>query len=157
MKPSDYLAWLGPIYLVAVSWPLILADVRERRLPNKYTLPVFPIATLGQCLAVAGGQPLTKFLIALLCAVIAFAAGVALNRYAGLGMGDVKLIAGITLSLAWFSPLLPGIALFIGLVIAGAVALFMVATRKTRMGSSIALGPYLLVGFVLSFIVQGWS
>ena len=157
MRISDYLALLGPLYLLAVAWPLSLTDLRERRLPNKFTLPVFPLTALGQVLAVAGGAPLIKFLLALLCAVIAFAAGIALNRAAGLGMGDVKLISGMTFGLAWFNPLLPGIALFIAFLLAGVVALVLIALKRTNTGSSIALGPYLLVGFAFSLIAQGWS
>jgi hypothetical protein len=33
------------------------------------------------------------------------------------------------------------------------VVLFLFVTRKARMGSSIPLGPYLLVGFVISLAV----
>jgi leader peptidase (prepilin peptidase)/N-methyltransferase len=149
--------WLGPIYILAVAWPLTLIDIRERRLPNRLTLPAFPVSLLGQTLAVAFGADLWPLLIALLAGVIAFSACLALNRYAGLGMGDVKLISAMTLSLAWFSPLMPAIALLIGFIIAGAVSLLMVALRKTNMGSSVALGPYLLIGFALSLIVQGLS
>lgn len=149
--------WLGALYLLAVSWPLARIDIRERRLPNRLTLPALPIALFGQALAVLYGAELWRLLVSLLLAVTAFAVCLGLNRYAGLGMGDVKLIAGITLSLAWFNPLLPAIAVLIGLVIAGAVSLALVALRKASMGSSIALGPYLLVGFAFSFIGQGWS
>lgn len=149
--------WLGPLYILAVAWPLTKIDIRERRLPNRLTLPAFPITLLGQVLAVAFGADLWSLLIALLAGVISFSACLALNRYAGLGMGDVKLISAMTLALAWFSPLMPAIALLIGFIIAGAVSLVMVALRKTNMGSSVALGPYLLVGFALSLIVQGLS
>ncbi len=151
------LGWLGPLYLVAVTWPLIRIDIIERRLPNRLTLPAIPITVLGQILAVALGAESWRLLIAVFAAVVAFSASLALNRYAGLGMGDVKLITAITLALAWFSPLLPAIALLIGFMIAGAVSLAMVFLRKASMGSSIALGPYLLIGFVLSLIGQGWS
>lgn len=151
------LGWLGPLYLMAVTWPLIRIDISERRLPNRLTLPAIPITVLGQILAVALGAESWRLLIAVFAAVVAFSASLALNRYAGLGMGDVKLITAITLALAWFSPLLPAIALLIGFMIAGAVSLAMVFLRKASMGSSIALGPYLLVGFVLSLIGQGWS
>lgn len=151
------LGWLGPLYLVAVTWPLIRIDIIERRLPNRLTLPAIPITVLGQILAVVLGAESWRLLIAVFAAVVAFSASLALNRYAGLGMGDVKLITAITLALAWFSPLLPAIALLIGFMIAGAVSLAMVFLRKASMGSSIALGPYLLVGFVLSLIGQGWS
>jgi leader peptidase (prepilin peptidase) / N-methyltransferase len=149
--------WLGSLYLLSVSWPLAVIDLRERRLPNKLTLPAFPIALVGQLVAVALGAPADRCLAAVLSAVIAFALCLVLNRRAGLGMGDVKLIAAIALCLAWFSPLLPAIAILIGLVIAGLVAIAMVVLRKASMGSSIALGPYLLIGFAFGFIAQGWS
>jgi leader peptidase (prepilin peptidase)/N-methyltransferase len=157
MTLTDYFAWLGPIYLLAVAWPLSVVDVRERRLPNKFTLPAFPITLFGQLIAVCGGADATRLLLALLAGVLAFSACLALNRYAGLGMGDVKLIAAITFALGWFSPLLPAIAVAIALALAGVVALVMIIRRKANMGSSIALGPYLLVGFALSFIALGWS
>lgn len=157
MTLTDYFAWLGPIYLLAVAWPLSVVDIRERRLPNKFTLPAFPITLFGQLIAVCGGADATRLLLALLAGVLAFSACLALNRYAGLGMGDVKLIAAMTLALAWFSPLLPAIAVAIALALAGVVALAMIMRRKANMGSSIALGPYLLVGFALSFIALGWS
>jgi leader peptidase (prepilin peptidase)/N-methyltransferase len=157
MTLTDYFAWLGPIYLLAVAWPLSVVDIRERRLPNKLTLPAFPITLFGQLIAVCGGAEATRLLLALLAGVLAFSACLALNRYAGLGMGDVKLIAAITFALGWFSPLLPAIAVAIALALAGVVALAMIIRRKANMGSSIALGPYLLVGFALSFIALGWS
>ena len=157
MTLTDYFAWLGPIYLLAVAWPLSVVDIRERRLPNKFTLPAFPITLFGQLIAVCGGADATRLLLALLAGVLAFSACLALNRYAGLGMGDVKLIAAITFALGWFSPLLPAIAVAIALALAGLVALAMIIRRKANMGSSIALGPYLLVGFALSFIALGWS
>jgi leader peptidase (prepilin peptidase)/N-methyltransferase len=154
---ATLLPFLGPAYLALVAWPLARIDLREHRLPNRLTLPAFPITLLGQVLAVASGADLWSLLLALTGAVISFAACLVLNRFAGLGMGDVKLISAMTLALAWFNPLLPAIALLIGFIIAGVFSLAMVALRKTRMGSSIALGPYLLVGFVVSLIGQGWS
>jgi leader peptidase (prepilin peptidase) / N-methyltransferase len=157
MTVTDYFAWLGPIYLLSVAWPLSVIDIRERRLPNRLTLPAFPITLIGQTIALIGGAELWRLLVALLGSVLAFAGCLALNRYAGLGMGDVKLISAITLALSWFSPLLPALAILIALTLAGVVALVLVCTRKTNMGSSIALGPYLLVGFALSFIGLGWS
>jgi leader peptidase (prepilin peptidase)/N-methyltransferase len=154
MTPTDYFAWLGPFYLLAVAWPLSLVDINERRLPNKYTLPAFPITLFGQLIAVCGGADGTRLLLALFSGVLAFSACLALNRYAGLGMGDVKLISALTLALAWFNPLLPAIGISIALVLAGLVALILVLRRKTNMGSRIALGPYLLAGYVVTLIFQ---
>ena len=103
------------------------------------------------------GEDVWRLLVSVLAAFIAFAIALLLNYIAGLGMGDVKLIAGITFALAWFSPLLPVTAILVAFVSAGAASLVLLALRKTRMGSSIALGPYLLFGFVVCFIAQGWS
>ena len=147
-------AWLGPLYLIAVSWPLTVIDLRERRLPNRLTLPVFPITLAGQAISVALGADSGRLWGCLLASVLAFAVSLALSVFAGLGMGDVKLIAGITLALAWFDPLLPALAILIAFVTAGVVALALLTLRKTRMGSSIALGPYLLAGYVVTLICQ---
>ena len=153
--PHFDFAWLGPLYLVAVAWPLTVIDIRERRLPNRLTLPVFPITLLGQVIAVLLGAEIWRLFGSLLAAIVAFVVALGLNLFAGLGMGDVKLIAGITFALAWFSPFLPLAALLVAFVAAGLVSLALLALRKTRMGSSIALGPYLLFGFVVCFIAQG--
>ena len=150
-------AWLGPLYLIAVSWPLTAIDLRERRLPNRLTLPVFPITLLGQVIAVMLGAEPGRLWDCLLASVLAFVVSLVLSVFAGLGMGDVKLIAGITFALAWFDPLLPTAAILVAFVTAGVVALTLLSLRKTRMGSSIALGPYLLFGFAVCFIAQGWS
>ena len=155
--PHFDFAWLGPLYLVAVAWPLTVIDLRERRLPNRLTLPAIPITLLGQVLAIILGADPWRLLGAFVTASVSFVVCLVLNRFAGLGMGDVKLISGITFALGWFSPLLPLAALLIAFFAAGAVSLALVALQKTRMGSSIALGPYLLFGFVVCFIAQGWS
>ena len=155
--PQFEFAWLGPLYLVAVAWPLTVIDVRERRLPNRLTLPVFPITLFGQGVAVLLGADEGRLFAAVLVAIVAFSIALALNVFAGLGMGDVKLIAGISFALAWFSPILPAVAILISFLAAGAASIALLALRKTRMGSSIALGPYLLFGFVVCFIAQGWS
>ena len=147
---SELFAWLGPLYLLAVSWPLARTDIREHRLPNKYTLPLVPIALLGQVLATSLTGEWSRLGVALGWAVVAFVVGLGINRMGTLGMGDVKLITGMSLSLGWFTPVAPLLALCAAFALATLVVLFLFATRKARMGSSIALGPYLLVGFVIA-------
>jgi leader peptidase (prepilin peptidase)/N-methyltransferase len=147
---SELFAWLGPIYLVAVAWPLARTDIREHRLPNKLTLPLLPIALFGQVLAAWLCGEWSRLGIALGWAVVSFVVGLGINRIGTLGMGDVKLITGMSLSLGWFTPVAPLLALCAAFALATLVVLFLFATRKARMGSSIALGPYLLVGFLIA-------
>ena len=147
---SELFAWLGPIYLVAVTWPLARTDIREHRLPNKLTLPLLPIALFGQVLAAWFTGDWSRLGLGLGWAVVSFVVGLGINRIGTLGMGDVKLITGMSLSLGWFTPVAPLLALCAAFALATLVVLFLFATRKARMGSSIALGPYLLVGFLIA-------
>jgi leader peptidase (prepilin peptidase)/N-methyltransferase len=149
---SEVFAWLGPAYLVAVAWPLARTDIREHRLPNKYTLPLVPIALIGQLAACLAGADWSRMAVALGWATAAFAIGLGVNRMGTLGMGDVKLITGMSLSLGWFTPVAPLVALGAAFALATVVVLFLFLTRKARMGSSIPLGPYLLVGHLSSIV-----
>jgi leader peptidase (prepilin peptidase)/N-methyltransferase len=153
---TNLFALSGTVYLVAVAYRLSMIDVREHRLPNRLVLPTFPIALSGQLFASALGGTWLNLVMALVCCLLALLIGLAANRWATLGMGDVKLIGAISLSLGWFSFIAPLIAVVLAFVIACAVVLVMVALRKTTMGSSFALGPYLLVGFVLTQMLT-WS
>lgn len=146
--------WLGNLYLLAVAWPLARTDIREHRLPNKYTLPAIGIALIAELIAAAISDQWFNFLVALICGAAGFGLSLLANRFATLGMGDVKLITAICLCLGWFSPLAPMLAISFAFVIAGAVVLAKVALRKTRMGQSIALGPYLLIGFAIALVMS---
>lgn len=151
---ADLFAWLGPIYLLAVAWPLTRIDLRERRLPNRLVIPAFPITLFGQLSAALMGGNWMSIGIALACGLGAFVVGLLVNHFANLGMGDVKLIAAITLALAWFNPLSPFIALLLGFAVATVVVVAMLIRRNIKMGSTVALGPYLLVGFALALAGQ---
>lgn len=146
--------WVGNLYLLAVAWPLARTDIREHRLPNKYTLSAIAIAFVAELTAAAVSNQWFNFLTAILCAVAGFGISLLANRFATLGMGDVKLITAISLCLGWFSPWAPALAVSIGFVIAGALVLAKLAFRKTRMGQSIALGPYLLIGFAIALVMS---
>jgi len=149
---SELFAWLGPAYLLVAAWPLARTDIREHRLPNRLTLPLLPVALFGQLLAAGFSGDWSRLGVSLGWAVVAFVVGLGINRVGTLGMGDVKLITGMSLSLGWFSPVAPLLALAAAFALATLVVLFLFATRRARMGSSIALGPYLIAGFLLALI-----
>jgi hypothetical protein len=58
----------------------------------------------------------------------------------------------MSLSLGWFTPVAPLVALGAAFALATIVVLFLFVTRKARMGSSIPLGPYLLFGYCLGIL-----
>ena len=154
---SSLFSALGLGYLVLTAWPLAKTDILERRLPNKYVLPAFPITWLGQLLAGVTGAGFVNMLWALLAGVVTFGLSLVINRLGLLGMGDVKLMTVMALALGWFSPLLPIIALGLSFLIAGVVAIWLLLTKRIKLGGSMALGPYLIAGFLGAVTLAVWS
>jgi leader peptidase (prepilin peptidase)/N-methyltransferase len=154
--PTFSLAALGSLYLIAVAWPLSRVDIKEHRLPNRLVLPALPISLGGQLAASALSDQWLNFGISIVAGVTAFVIGLAANRWASLGMGDVKLITAISLSLGWFSFMAPLVAIMVAFLIASLVILALFMLGKTTLGQSIALGPYLLAGFAVTQILT-WS
>jgi leader peptidase (prepilin peptidase)/N-methyltransferase len=154
---SSLFSALGLGYLVLTAWPLAKTDILERRLPNKYVLPAFPITWLGQLLAGVTGAGFVNMLWALLAGVVTFGLSLVINRLGLLGMGDVKLMTVMALALGWFSPLLPIIALGLSFLIAGIVAIWLLLGKKLKLGGSMPLGPYLIAGFLGAVTLAVWS
>ena len=154
---SSLFSALGLGYLVLTAWPLAKTDILERRLPNKYVLPAFPITWLGQLLAGVTGAGFVNMLWALLAGVVTFGLSLLINRLGLLGMGDVKLMTVMALALGWFSPLLPIVALGISFLIAGVVAFWLLLRKKIKLGGSMPLGPYLIAGFLGAVTLAVWS
>ena len=154
---SSLFSALGLGYLVLTAWPLAKTDILERRLPNKYVLPAFPITWLGQLLAGVNGAGFSNMLWALLAGVVTFTLSLLINRLGLLGMGDVKLMTVMALALGWFSTLLPIIALGLSFLIAGVVAFWLLLRRKIKLGGSMPLGPYLIAGFLGAVTLAVWS
>jgi len=123
-------------------------DLREHRLPNRLVLPAFPVALLAQLIATIISADWARQLFALLMALLFAAIGIGANYIDALGMGDVKLATVIALTLGYFNPWLPVIAIGIAFVLAFAVVLVLITLGKVKISSSIPLGPYLLVSFI---------
>ena len=159
------LAVLPVAYLFAAAWPLARIDLREHRLPNALTLPGLGLALVAQTLAslvlalgalTRGENPWNAFAnqgVALALGAMVFGPSLAAHIWCGLGMGDVKLLTVISLSLGWFSPWSPLLAVFVGLAVAVGSVVLGLFTRRTKLNAAIALGPYLLVGFAVAALV----
>ncbi len=141
---------LGAAYLAIFTIPLVVIDLRERRLPNKITLPAIALTFIG--LLLAWDWP--KFGVATICAAVVFGAGTLLSFKGWLGMGDVKLLVPIGLTLGWFGWQLLAIGLGVAFMAAGLFVLVRLAMRKITATSTIALGPFLLFGFWFSIVAN---
>ena len=144
---------LGIGYFAATTIPLIVIDFRERRLPNKITIPGFLLSLAGLLLTFDWLRAST----ALAISVLLFGAGTLISLRGWIGMGDVKLVAGLSLLLAWFDPSLVWQATLWAFGLATAVVLIGFTVKKITARSTIALGPYLLIGFWMVIIQPAWS
>jgi leader peptidase (prepilin peptidase)/N-methyltransferase len=144
---------LGVSFFAATTIPLMVIDFRERRLPNKITIPGFLISLLGLVLTLEWSRVLT----ALAISGILFTAGTLFSLRGWIGMGDVKLLAGLSLLLAWFDPSLVWKATLWSFGIASLVILVGFLFKKMTTRSTIALGPYLLIGFWVVVSQPAWS
>ncbi|MBJ7281097.1 MAG: prepilin peptidase [Rhodoluna sp.] len=145
---SELIALIPALYLLAVAWPLTVIDLREHRLPNRLVLPAFPVALLAQLIATIISADWARQLYAVLIALTVGVLGLAANYLNALGMGDVKLATAIAMTLGYFNPWLPVIAIGVAFVLAFAVVLILIVLSKAKIGSSIPLGPYLLLSFI---------
>ncbi len=153
------------LYLFAVAWPLARTDLREHRLPNALTLPGLWLALSAQTLASAtlgfgevarGASAWPGFenqLTALAVAAVVFGFSLAAHVWWGLGMGDVKLLTVMSISLGWFSPWSPLLALFVGFAVAVVWVIAGLIEGRTKLNAALPLGPYLLVGFAVAALV----
>ena len=143
LKFADLLA--TPV-LIALLAAMALVDLRERRLPDRLTLP---LAALGLVLAAwrTGGLPLAELAGAGVGYLLFWGLGEAHHRLRGtegLGLGDAKLLAAAGAWLGWRD--LPLVILLAAL---GALAFALLArNRKTE----IAFGPWLAMAFLVLWL-----
>jgi len=145
-------AAIPAIYLAAVTPELAYVDLRERRLPDRMTLPGIAVGAVG--LAIEGVVTRAVPWVPIVAAVALGTVFLVLALGGGMGLGDVKLVpviglASPTLAIAVVAPL----AAF---VLGGLVSV--VALARRGRGARIPFGPFLLAGYaaalVLSAVVQ---
>ena len=146
---TEYFLLTPVVYLLLVSVPIVISDVRVARVPNKYTLPALYLwLVCATTHAVVSGEWLWSLVMPIVFGLITLAVGLPITIKGWLGMGDVKLIIFMCLSLSWKSAwvwlLLPTLPLVVGLL----GALFVVFVLKRHANKTIRLAPYIYVVYL---------
>ncbi|MEO6857769.1 MAG: A24 family peptidase [Solirubrobacteraceae bacterium] len=134
--------------LVAVLVPCAVIDMERRIIPNRITYPAALVAVLVGLALDAGHEPRRLMWAALAGGFLLLTA---LINPAGMGMGDVKLLAVMGLFLG--RPVV--VALVVGLlgpVFAGVILARRHGVRAARK-STLPFGPYLAVGGLIAALV----
>ena len=139
-------------FLGALGVTLAAIDLSVQRLPDRLTLPAYPVlivllavaALIGHTEAALGRALLGGLVLAGTYLVLA------LLRPGGIGGGDVKLagLAGLALGWLGWPTLIAGAAL--GFILCGVASLALIATRRLTLQSMISFGPFMLGGALLA-------
>lgn len=144
-------------FLGALGVALAAIDIAVQRLPDRLTLPAYPI--LITLLAVAAvmdhdGAALVRALLGGVALAGAFLL-LALVSRGQLGGGDVKVAGLAGLALAWLGwpTLLTGA--FLGFFLFALASLALLAARRITLRSSVCFGPFLTGGALLAMLASG--
>jgi leader peptidase (prepilin peptidase) / N-methyltransferase len=144
-------------FLGALGVALAAIDIRVQRLPDRLTLPAYPVLIALLASAALTGHDMGALVRALLGG-LALGGGYLLLAVASpgqLGGGDIKLAGLVGLALGWLGwpALLSGAIL--GFVLAAVASLALLAARRVTMRSAISFGPFLLGGALLAILAAG--
>jgi leader peptidase (prepilin peptidase)/N-methyltransferase len=134
-------------YLALLSVPLAWIDTLSHRLPDRLTLPSYPIALAllgGAALAVPAGGQHYLHALAGLAACAAFYGVLWLISPASIGLGDVKLAGVLGLYLGWFGARATLAGLLGGFVLAAVVGVILITARRATRKTHLPFGPFML-------------
>ncbi|MEU0885607.1 A24 family peptidase [Lentzea sp. NPDC005914] len=150
--------------LVAFAWLAVLCvalatiDLIVYRLPDRLTLPAYPVlAALLAGAALLNSEP-SRFLRAVLAGA-ALAAGylvLALIRPGDLGLGDVKLAGPLGMALGWTGWQSVLLATVLSFVLCGLVGAVLLVARRADARTVLPLGPFMVYAtFVVLMVTPG--
>jgi leader peptidase (prepilin peptidase)/N-methyltransferase len=158
-----YAIGFQPLLLIRSLWVAVLVQVIFFDLEHRLILDrvMFPAMLLA--LGLSFFTPHMNFLISLLTGLgagllflLIALAGAAIFKAEALGFGDVKLAAfmGLILGIAPSEPPIV-LALFYGVLLAGAAGIAMILFRVKALRDTFAYGPYLAAGALITLLRLG--
>lgn len=141
------------LWLAAVGVTLAVIDLDCLRLPDRLTLPAYPIGLA--LLAAASSSDWSALGRAVLAAVVVGGAALLLALLApggGLGLGDVKLLGLLGLFLGWlgWGEVVLGVAA--GFAIGALAAIGLLVLRRAGLRDRMAFGQWLIAGALVAVV-----
>lgn len=143
-------------FLVAIAVPLTVIDVREKRLPDRLTLPSYPaaLALLGiAAIFPPNGPARLEHALLGLAAAGAFYLLLAAIYPGGIGLGDVKLAGVLGLYLGWFGARVFLAGILGGFVLATVIGVALIATGRATRKTQLPFGPFMLAATMLAMLI----
>lgn len=153
---QQVMSWLLILTIFYYAGPLMSWDMKHKLLPNAYTYPL-AVAQTGLAAGLLVTDPIlsltgtattgaaTHGAVMLITALAITGVLFVLALFAPIGLGDVKLLAGLSAATAYYGFEAAFISLFLGHVLALPVAI--IAHRKGE--KTVPMGPFLITGALL--------
>jgi leader peptidase (prepilin peptidase)/N-methyltransferase len=143
------------LYFTAMGIALSMIDLDVGRLPNAIVCPSYPVVAVLLALGAFMAQDPVALLRAGIGAVALFSAYFALAYLypAGMGFGDVKLAGIVGGVLAFISYPVLAVGAFAAFALGCVVGVGRIISQRAGAGSSIAFGPFMIAGALLSLFV----
>lgn len=145
MSILDVISALPLVYLAVATIPLTLIDLREHRLPNKIVLPFTALSLITVIVVNVANQSWLNLLLAVGLPFAWLIIGIVLNYFDVIGMGDVKFLTALLLAVGVYSPLIALLIIPISVLLALIAFVYAIMVKRANIGTSIPLGPWLLV------------
>jgi leader peptidase (prepilin peptidase)/N-methyltransferase len=139
--------WLLLAYIAAVTIPLVVIDVRSRRLPNRLVLPGYLVAAATLMVVWLSSPASTSIVTALISAGTYLLFLFALSWAGGMGMGDVKLAGVLGAAAGLVSPSVAVLSPLLAFGLGGLASAVILVTRRGTRATRIPFGPFMLFGF----------
>ncbi len=142
---------LESIAYISIAISIGAVDMDIKKIPNSSVLALLIVRTAALIYQIATGAPLKETLIP---SLIGLAAGFILYQLPMLigipiGTGDVKYSAAIGYCLGAFGYIQAALIMAVGLLV---YLVYLVATKKGSLKTSVPMGPYLSLGAVVTVL-----
>jgi len=139
------------LWLAAVGVTLAVIDIETLRLPDRLTLPSYPVGLV--LLAIPADWPALgrAVLAAAITGGVAFLLALLAPR-GGLGLGDVKLLGVLGLFLGWLGWGVVVVGVALGFALGAVAAVAMLASRRAGLRDHLAFGPWLIAGALVAVV-----
>lgn len=142
---------LESIAYISIAISIGAVDMDIKKIPNSSVLALLIVRTAALVYQIATGAPLKETLIP---SLIGLAAGFILYQLPMLigipiGTGDVKYSAAIGYCLGAFGYIQAALIMAVGLLV---YLVYLVATKKGSLKTSVPMGPYLSLGAVVTVL-----
>ena len=141
----------------ALGVALAFIDLDVRRLPDRLTLPAYPISAALLALAAAIDGSWGNFWRALVGGAIlyAFYFLIVFIKPGGMGFGDVKLAGVLGLYLGWLGWGTLFVGAFAGFLFGGLTSVALLLSGTVGRKSRIPFGPFMILGAFVAVLVGG--